>query len=125
LHVPLKILADIENKKRDIQKKIREEKPVEARLLFIIDGAYHVLFAVAALCEHNSVDPLDETKAKAFIPDAINLVSRLVDQEVKTDKAFTFNRYFKDTKTKRKIESAIGLKRTADKRDDKKGRTKR
>ncbi len=50
LLVPLKISRNIEKIKRDLQKKIRQQQKVDTRKLFLIDGAYHVLFAVSELC---------------------------------------------------------------------------
>lgn len=124
LLVPLRVLAEIEKAKRDVQKKIRREERIEPRMLFIVDGAYHVLFTVSALCEHNAVDPLDETRAKGYVGGAIALVAALVQKEIKADAAFTFNRFFKDTKTKVKIEAAIGLRRSARTANEKRGRTR-
>jgi hypothetical protein len=122
LIIPLRILTLIENKKREIQKKIRRAETIDSKMLFIVDGAYHVLFAVSTLCEHNSVDPLNERKAKAYVPDAIKLVANLVQREMKADESFTFNRFFKDTKTKSRVEAAIGIKRKAPSRPSKTAR---
>ena len=79
----------------------------------MIDGAYHVLFAVSELCESNQVDPLDEATAKAKITQALNIVKDLVKQETKMDEAFTTNRFFKDAKTKSKIQRVITSNNTS------------
>ena len=100
LLVPLAIFADIETIKRDLQRKIKREEPFDASLLFLIDGAYHVLFTVAEICESKGIEPLDEIKAKAEIPHALELIRDLVKQESTRDEAFTASRFFKDAKTK-------------------------
>jgi len=116
LLVPLVIFSDIETIKRDLQRKIKKEKPFDADLLFLIDGAYHVLFSVAELCESKGIELLDEAKARAEIPRALDLLKDLVRQESVRDEAFTASRFFKDTKTKSKIQRIItagGTSRTS------------
>ena len=107
LLVPLVIFSGIETIKRDLQRKIKREEPFDASLLFLIDGAYHVLFTVAEICESKGIEPLDETKAKAEIPHALELIRDLVKQENTRDEAFTASRFFKDAKTKAKIQRII------------------
>jgi hypothetical protein len=107
LLVPLVIFSGIETIKRDMQRKIKKEEPFDADLLFLIDGAYHMLFSVAELCESKGIDLLDEAKASAEIPRALDLLKDLVKQESLRDEAFTASRFFKDAKTKSKIQRII------------------
>jgi hypothetical protein len=107
LLVSLRLFSAIEMQKRDLQRKIKKGQSIDADLMFLIDGAYHVLFAVAELCESKKIDTFDETKAKAEIPRAVSLVKELVKQEIASDTAFTTNRFFKDMKTKHKIQRII------------------
>ena len=79
--------------------------------MFVIDGAYHVLFTVGEICESNNTDPVDEVTAKAEIPEAIGIVKDLVKEELSHDEAFTTNRFFKDAKTKSKIQRIIASKK--------------
>lgn len=120
LLVPRTIFAEIESIKRDLQGKIKKGESFSVDLLFLIDGAYHVLFTVAEICENKGVDPLDEGKAKDIIPDALGLVKDLVKQESMHDEAFTASRFFKDAKTKSKIQRIItkseGRRTTASRR---------
>ena len=107
LLVPLMVLGEIERAKRNIQKKIRRQEKVDPRMLFLIDGAYHVLFTVCQLCEEASLDPDNEAAAKDCVASATNLVADLVKEEMEVDEAFTFNRFFKDAKTKVKIQALV------------------
>lgn len=104
---PLHIFSAIEEQKRALHRKIKKKENIDPALMFLIDGAYHVLFAVAELCENKNIDPLDETKAKAEIQHAVNVVKDIVRQEIEQDEAFTTNRFFKDAKTKTKIQRYI------------------
>jgi hypothetical protein len=113
LLVPLRIFSDIEQRKRDLQKKIKKGDSFDPDFFFLIDGAYHVLFAVSELCESKKVDPLDEAAARPKISQALNIVKDLVKQENKMDEAFTTNRFFKDTKTKSKIQRIIASNDTS------------
>jgi hypothetical protein len=107
LLVPLMVLGEIERAKRTIQERIRRQERVDPRMLFLIDGAYHVLFTVCQLCEEASLDPDNEAAAKGCVASATNLVADLVKEEMEVDEAFTFNRFFKDAKTKVKIQALV------------------
>ena len=104
---PMRIFSEIEIQKRELHRKIKKGDSFDVDLMFLIDGAYHILYAVAELCESKNVSPLDETKAKAEIPQALNIVKELVKTEMQRDEAYTTNRFFKDAKTKQKIQRAI------------------
>jgi len=111
LLVPLRVFSEIEARKRHLQRQIKNKGSFDADLVFLIDGAYHVLFTVAELCENKGIDPLDEAKAKAQIGEALDLLKRLVKDEAVRDEAFTASRFFKDAKTKSKIQRMVAVKR--------------
>jgi hypothetical protein len=116
LLTPLRILGEIEQEKRSLQKNIRAEEKIDTRMLFLIDGAYHVLFAVCELCEEASKGIDEETTARSFIQPAMELCADLVQDERESDETFSFNRFFKDTKTKIKIQSIVKSSRHLKKR---------
>lgn len=123
LLAPLRVFSEIETLKRDLHRKIKKGEAFDRNLLFLIDGAYHVLFTVAELCESKGIDPIDETLAKAEIENALKVIKELVEQESKQDEAFTTNRFFKDAKTKGKIQRIVAsAKRTSAKRTRKPSR---
>ncbi|GAA5482592.1 hypothetical protein Hsar01_01815 [Haloferula sargassicola] len=107
LLVSLRIYDEIQIRKRTLQKKIRNKEKVDASLLFLIDGGYHVLFAVHELCEVRGIDPYDLAEARKFIPAATDIVKTLVKDEMADDETFTTNRFFKDLKTKTKIQRLV------------------
>ena len=115
LLVPLRLYEVIQARKRELQGKIRNNKTFDASLLFLIDGGYHVLFAIYELCEAKSVDPFDLAHSQKLIPAAIKLVKQLVDDEIEADEAFTTNRYFKDAKTKTQVQRAVAQETTQSK----------
>lgn len=108
----IKVLSVIDNKKRLLQSSIRRDEKFNAEHMFLIDGVYHVLFSVGQICDAKGIDRLDYNKAITFIPDAIKHVSTMVDKAQREDASFSFNRYFKDAKTKTKIAAYIqGIER--------------
>ncbi|MFC2142196.1 AIPR family protein [Acidobacteriota bacterium] len=107
LLVPFVVFSQIETLKRDLQLNIKKQQHFDVDLLFLIDGAYHVLFTVAELCESKAENPLDLTATTALIPQAIEMVKQLVKAESIQDEAFTASRFFKDAKTKSKIQRAV------------------
>jgi AIPR protein len=116
LIVPLRILGEIESMKRDLQKRIKSKKPFDGELLFLIDGAYHMLFAVGEICEASATDPMNEVLAKEHIQEALALMKDLVKQEAKVDESFTTSRFFKDAKTKGKIQRLVAKSRAIGRR---------
>jgi hypothetical protein len=107
LLVPLRVLAEIEARKRDLQKMIKNQEAFDADLIFLIDGAYHVLFAVGQICEANAIDPMSEVDATAQVTAALDVLKDLVKRESSADEAFTTSRFFKDAKTKGKIQRLV------------------
>ena len=107
LLIPFRILELIEKEKKKLQRSIREQKNFDKSKMFLIDGAYHVLFGLAQLCEKAGERRLNYDFAKEKISDAINLVADIVQKEQETDESFSFNRFFKDAKTKVKIAAYI------------------
>lgn len=103
----IKVLTVIESKKKLLQSNIRKEEKFNPAHMFLIDGAYHVLFAVGQICDVNGVDRLNYQKAITFIPTAIKYIGTMVEKAQNDDASFSFNRYFKDAKTKTKIAAYI------------------
>ncbi|MGH1539577.1 MAG: AIPR family protein [Arenicella sp.] len=103
----LKILNSIESIKKVLQSSIRKQESFDLNHLFLIDGAYHVLFAVGQICDERSIKRLDYDNTVKLIPEAIEYVSALVKLTQERDESFSFNRYFKDAKTKTKLASFI------------------
>jgi len=103
----VKVLESIESSKKLLQAAIRKQEPFDKREIFLIDGAYHVLFAVGQMCDARSIDRLNHVEASKFIPIAIRCISGLVEEAQEKDESFSFNRYFKDAKTKTRIASYI------------------
>lgn len=104
LIMPLRVLAKIDAVKKDVQRRIRKEEPVDPAELFIIDGAYHVLFAVRRICAHDSVNEFSEL-ALDRVDQALEVVKDCVAKN--QSETFSFNRFFKDAGTRTKIETLI------------------
>lgn len=103
----LKLLNIIESHKKSLQSAIRKQEAFDVNRLFLIDGAYHALFAVAQICDARSIERLSFEEAKNVIPDAMEYVGDLVVAAQEKDESFSFNRFFKDAKTKTKVASFI------------------
>lgn len=124
LLVPLRLYDEIQQRKRELQRKVKNNERFDSSLLFLVDGGYHVLFAVHELCEATGIDPFDAARPAKLIPNALNLVKRLVNAEMKRDEAFTTNRFFKDAKTKRDVQRTVTSTATTERGTNKAARTK-
>jgi hypothetical protein len=107
LLIALRLLQMIESEKRQVQSSIRSQSGFDPSKLFLIDGAYHVLFAIGQLADKRNVDRLSLGGVVQLVPEAIEVISTMVEKEQNEDETFSFNRYFKDSKTKTKIAAHI------------------
>jgi hypothetical protein len=98
-----RLLQQVELYKKDVQSRIRKSIHVNKNELYIVDGAYHVLFAVGQIAEKNQIDRYNFGEAKDLISEAKDLVQKVVKENQGTDETFSFNRFFKDARTKTKI----------------------
>ena len=74
----------------------------------IIDGSFHVLFAVKQIAIKNGLNEFDYESVKAHISAAIEVVKKVYLDEIEIDDNFSSNRFFKDTRTKDKITREVG-----------------
>lgn len=107
LFAAIRILEAVEFKKKLLQDAIRKHEIFNKNEMFLIDGAYHVLFAVGQICDARQIDRMHYDEALKLIPISIEYISNLVNEAQEKDEGFSFNRYFKDAKTKTKIASYI------------------
>ncbi len=97
---PLKLFREIEGKKKDLQRRIKNKEKFSDEELFLIDGAYHVLFATKLLARKSGADIFDLTSTEKFVDQAIDIVSACVAESKSSDVGFSFNRFFKDASTR-------------------------
>lgn len=105
LLTPLQIFRPIEAKKRSLEAAIRRGAEYDSSLLFLIDGAYHLLYAVELLCTLQGLDKSDVDVALTQLDNAIAVVQAAVREEEK-DPAFALKRFFKSTRAQRNIQRA-------------------
>ncbi len=110
LHCSFKLLNVVEREKKQLQTTIKNDQTIDNRKLFLIDGAYHVLFAMAQICDFKRIDRFEFSQVVEYYEDAREFVANVVEQEQDKDESFSFNRFFKDSKTKTKISTYIQRK---------------
>lgn len=109
LLVPLQVFQPIEEMKRNIERAARRGQSYDPAMLFLVDGAYHLLFAMAELCTLRKIDHWKTEEAVKQLEDAIEAVQAAVKKEA-TDPAFAYKRFFKSTRARRYIaEAALEL----------------
>lgn len=103
LLVPLQLFRPIEDAKRALERSIRRGEQFDSASLFLIDGAYHQLFAINLLCELRLLDPSNLAQALDQSSDAAEAVKRAVQREIR-DPAFAYKKFFKSVRARRFIE---------------------
>lgn len=104
LLIPLAVFQHIDTYKKDVQRRLRKDEKVAQDELFIIDGAYHVLFAVRRICDRDGVDEFSQDSLTK-VDEAISVVKSCVSSNM--NDTFSYNRFFKDAGTRTKIEALI------------------
>jgi hypothetical protein len=104
---PVLLMKLIDQKKRELQAKIRGGGAFEAEELCLIDGGYHVLYMISLLCDQDGVTPSNLGEARERIDRAIQIVGGVVNREMRGSPAFTTSRFFKDAKTKRVLQQEL------------------
>lgn len=103
-----KLVRLVNEKKKEVRKKIREGTNLEAGEMSLIDGSFHVLFAIRQICDRDEIDTWDYDLAKDKLNEAVTVVSKLYAEAHKSDTNFSSNRYFKDARTKDQVTKAVG-----------------
>lgn len=98
----------VNEKKKEVRKKIREGIQLGAGEMAMIDGGFHVLFAIRQICSRDGVDPWNFEFAKNQLNEAIKIVSDLYAGSQKSVANFSSNRYFKDARTKDLVTKVVG-----------------
>jgi hypothetical protein len=100
---PYLLIRDIDKLKKEVQLAVRNDELGDPKKLFIIDGAFHVLYTISLICLKKKKDVNDYPAAKKFIKPAIKIVQDLVEEAIAKDETFSFNRFFKDSNTTKLI----------------------
>ena len=94
-------------KKKEVRRKIREGNALGTGEMSLIDGSFHVLFAIRQICNRERINLWNYDLAKGKLEEAIGVVSKLYSQAA-LDPNFSSNRYFKDGRTKDEVTKAVG-----------------
>jgi hypothetical protein len=103
-----KLIGLVNEKKKEIRNKIRAGSSLESGEMSLIDGSFHVLFAIRQICNRDSIDTWDYNLAKDKLNEAVNVVSKLYAGSQLSDANFSSNRYFKDARTKDQVTRTVG-----------------
>jgi hypothetical protein len=72
--VSTQVFESIAEQKKQLQKSIRKGTEYDSEMLFLIDGAYHLLFAVGRCCSHQRDDKMDLERASECMSNAVRAV---------------------------------------------------
>jgi hypothetical protein len=101
------LMKKIDILKKNVRKDISKNTPLNDGDISIIDGAFHVLFAVKQICIRDKKDQWDIEQASDSIPEAMRIISNLYESLSKTLVNFSSNRLFKDANTKDLITMSV------------------
>lgn len=104
LLAPIKVFEPVNQRKQDMQRAMRRRGQYEETLTFLVDGAYHVLYAIGLLCDLRELDNMDVDAAVQQTETALRLVGNVVDHEKAGDTGYSHTRFFKSLNSKRAIE---------------------
>lgn len=105
--VPLRIFSPIEAKKKALERAIRRDDSYDTDHLFLIDGSFHLLYGAGFLCSQKGIDPSDVGKVLEHLDAAMAIVIAVVQNEIETDPAFQYKKFFKSNRSKERIEEQV------------------
>lgn len=102
------LMAAINEQKKIVRQKIRDEVALAAGEIALIDGAFHALFAVRQICFRDSIDQWSVELARTKVAEAIEVVGKIYVAAQAGDENFSSNRFFKDMRTKDLVTTEVG-----------------
>lgn len=107
----MEIFAPIEEQKRELQSLMRKNKPVTDKQLIILDGNYHILYAISLLCKHRDLKDPSSSDALSLMDEAVEIVYKVTQKAEKKFKEksapFLLLTFFKDGDTKSLIQQEV------------------
>ncbi len=110
LLVAYRLLEIVEAEKLKVRASIRRQENFNKKNFFLVDGAYHVLYAISEICVKKKMNAQDFDSVKTLLKAAVKSVSEVVQAEQERDETFSFNRFFKEARTKTKISAHVNRK---------------
>lgn len=104
---PFLLYRQIDQAKKRIQRSIKLGMKVDIDELILIDGSYHVLYAIGSLADSRGINKDDFDASVVLFDEARQFVAKAVAARNQNDKNFSYSRFFKDGIAKRHIEAAI------------------
>lgn len=104
----IKLVQLVNGKKKNVREKIRAGIPLDTGEMSLIDGSFHVLFAIRQICNRDVINMWDYDLAKEKLDEAVNVISKLYAEAQSFDANFSSNRYFKEARTKDQVTKAVG-----------------
>ena len=98
-----KLMGKINHRKSSLRKKIRRNEEIGRGELALIDGAFHVAFAVSQIIIRQNRSLWSGEISDSDVDGAVELVKDLYLREKARDESFSPNRLFKESKTKYQI----------------------
>ncbi|MDF1680928.1 AIPR family protein [Ponticaulis sp.] len=102
-----KLIKEINLLKKDVRRKIKDGVVLGSGEMALIDGSFHVMFAVKQVLIRDSSDEWDIEKAREAIPLATRVVRGLYANREMFDANFSSNRFFKEARTKEIIAQEV------------------
>ena len=98
-----RIMKRINSTKSNLRKRLRSDSKVEKGELALIDGAFHVIFALRQIILNGGGSFWNDSVQDSDLAKAIDIVKALFLREMAGDENFSSNRLFKDNRTRDKI----------------------
>ena len=104
------ILELINKRKSTLRARLRRDENIHKGGLALIDGAFHVIFALSQLIERSGYELWEHKISDKDIDYAIDIVEKVYIHAEDTDPNFSSNKLFKDRHTKDQIVIAVAEK---------------
>ncbi len=108
LLVSLQLQNLISDKKTIMRKKIREKEALIGGDISLMEGAFHILFALRKILERDGLDVWNYKEGEKHLDEAIGLIYEIYQVAEKKEVNFSPGRFFKDGLTKDLVIKSVG-----------------
>lgn len=116
---PFEIMSSIQRDKKEVQSQIRKGEHLDPDKIILLDGSFHILYAVAEVFDQFGLSKYDLSRGQSALSLAYKAVNLCIDDEEEKreddDYYFSYSKFFKESRTRRLISDKVKeLKRLSD-----------
>lgn len=108
---PFEMMRIIQAEKRLLQEKIRKDETYDPEKIILLDGSFHILYAISEICDQFGIDKYNVNNPEEILEFALQAVNLCIDDEEAKESDdsyyFSYSKFFKESRAKKLIAEKI------------------